>query len=54
MADVNVYSEEMVLKFIMGVEPLSKFDEYVGKIKELGIEEAIAVTQSAVDRFMEN
>ncbi|MCL6459876.1 MAG: extracellular solute-binding protein [Gorillibacterium sp.] len=52
MNDVNTYSEEMITKFIMGVEPLSKFPEYVSNIKKFGIEDGIKIEQDALDRYM--
>lgn len=51
MNDVNTYYEEMVNKFIMGVEPISEFDKFVETIKGMGIEEAISIQQAGLDRF---
>ncbi|MFC3798247.1 extracellular solute-binding protein [Cohnella sp. GCM10012308] len=51
MTDLNTYNSEMTNKFIMGQEPLSKFDDYVKTLKQLGIEEAIKLNQGAYDRF---
>ena len=52
LSTADVYRQEMVLKFIMGVEPLDKFDEYVAELKNMGIETAVSVYQAAYDRFM--
>jgi len=52
MNDVNTYSEEMIVKFIMGVEPIEQFPEYVENLKRFGIEEAIAIQQAALNRYM--
>lgn len=51
MNDINTYTEEMTLKFIMGVEPLDKFDAYVAQIKKLGIDRATQIYQAALDRY---
>jgi len=51
MNDVQTYYDEMIHKFIMGVEPLSNFDSFVNTLKSMGIEEAIAIQQAALDRF---
>ncbi|CAM3608812.1 ABC transporter substrate-binding protein [Marinicrinis lubricantis] len=51
MNDVNTYYEEMINKFIMGVEPLDNFDSFVQTIKGMGIEEAIQIQQAGLDRF---
>ncbi|MHA6483128.1 extracellular solute-binding protein [Paenibacillus sp. strain BS8-2] len=52
MTDLNVYHEEMLLKFIMGTEPLEKFDEYVETLKAMGIEDVIKLEQTALERFL--
>lgn len=52
MTDFNAYSDEMVFKFIMGNEPIEKFDQYIQKCKSLGIDEAINIYQTAYDRYM--
>ncbi|KKO55005.1 extracellular solute-binding protein [Paenibacillus sp. DMB20] len=51
MNDVKTYYDEMVNKFIMGVEPISEFDKFVDTIKGMGIEEAISIQQAGLDRF---
>lgn len=50
-ADLGTYMEEMALKFIIGQEPLSKFDEFVQKIKDMEIEKIIDIRQKQWDRF---
>ncbi len=49
--DISTYSSEMMLKFITGKEPISKFDSFVEQIKSMKIDECIAVYQSAYDRY---
>ncbi|MNI80736.1 hypothetical protein D3C73_1372900 [compost metagenome] len=49
--EVNTYGDEMLLKFIMGAEPMENFDKYVEQMKKLGIEKAIAMQQAALDRY---
>lgn len=51
MSEANTYFREMFLKFVMGVEPLSKWETFVATLKKMGIEEAIKIQQSAYDRF---
>lgn len=51
MNTADVYRNEMVIKFIMGVEPLDKFDDYVAQMEKMGIKDAIAIQQAALDRF---
>ena len=49
--DINTYLEEMVNKFIMGAEPIDKFDAFVSKLKELDIDSLIKARQNALDKF---
>lgn len=51
MTDVNTYSDEMFLKFVMGVEPLEKFDDYVRKVEAFGIAEVIENYNAALERL---
>ncbi|MCK9479087.1 MAG: extracellular solute-binding protein [Firmicutes bacterium] len=50
-SDISSYFEEMQIKFIMGTEPLSKFDEFVSTLKEMGVEELTKVRQAQYDRY---
>jgi putative aldouronate transport system substrate-binding protein len=52
MANVNTYASEMILKFIIGTEPLSNFNNYLNQINSYGFQEAIKLTQAAYDRYM--
>lgn len=51
MSDVEAYRNEMILKFIMGQEPLDKFDEYVNNIKSMNIDRVIEIYTAALDRY---
>jgi len=51
MAEVNTYQREMESKFIIGTEPLSNWDTYVGTIKRLGIDRAIEIQNAALSRY---
>ena len=48
----DVYQNEMVTKFIMGIEPLDKFDEYVEQMEKMHIKDAITIYQGALDRYL--
>ena len=43
---------ESIDKFIMGVEPLDKFDDYVAQVEKMGLADVLAVYQAAYDRYM--
>jgi putative aldouronate transport system substrate-binding protein len=49
--DVDTFVKEMRLKFILGKEPLSKFDDFTAQIRKMGIEDAIKIKQAALDRY---
>ncbi|MGX7418237.1 extracellular solute-binding protein [Carnobacterium gallinarum] len=49
--DLTAYVEQMEAKFITGVEPLSKWDDYVKTINSMGIKEYVATYQEAYDRW---
>lgn len=51
MDDIDTYRDEMVLKFITGKEPLSKYDTYVEQLKKMGIEEVVKIYQDALERY---
>lgn len=51
MSEVNTYYSTMLDKFIMGAEPIEKFDEYVNTMKKMGIDEAIKINQATYDRY---
>ena len=53
LTPIYTYREETVAKLISGKLELSYLDEYFQKMKEMGIEEAISIKQSAYDRYME-
>ncbi len=51
-ADINTYTSEMLMKFIIGQEPLDKFDEYVDNVKQMGVDEVISIYQAMYDRYL--
>jgi putative aldouronate transport system substrate-binding protein len=52
MSQISTYADEMVLKFIMGTEPLSRFDQFVATINSMGLQEVLASEQRAYDRYL--
>lgn len=53
MTNIKTYSDEMILKFIIGTEPLENFDKYMEQLNKYGMQEAIALTQAAYDRYVQ-
>lgn len=51
MQEVDKHVDEVSLKMIMGIEPLSEFDSYIQQLKSMNMEQAIAIQQQALDRY---
>lgn len=51
MNNVETTTDEMMYKYIMGIEPVDSFDNLADTIKGFGIEEAINIYQTAVNRY---
>lgn len=52
MADIDTYVDEMTTKFILGLEPLSKWDTYVDQVKKMGIDKVLEIYQKAYDAWL--
>lgn len=53
MSDIDTYKDEMVTKFITGLEPIENFAQYVESIEAMGIDEATSIKQDQYDRYMQ-
>jgi putative aldouronate transport system substrate-binding protein len=51
MNDINTYSDEMSMRFIMGMEPLGKYDAYVSQLDKMGLDKALKTYQAAYLRY---
>lgn len=51
MNDLNIYTDEMLVKFVMGQASLDQWDSYIAQIKKLRIDEALAVYKAALERY---
>ena len=51
MSDIYTYENEGFLNFIIGATDLSKLDEYVSKMNEMGIQRAIDIYQRSLDKY---
>ena len=49
---ITTYIIQESTKFFTGDRPLSEYDDFVAKIKELGSDEVLAIQQAAYDRFL--
>ena len=51
MTEARLYENEMYVKMIMGIEPISGFDEYVKRMQAIGIGEAEKLYETAYARY---
>jgi putative aldouronate transport system substrate-binding protein len=51
LSEVTTYRDEMFVKFVVGLEPLAGFDEYLKRISAMGVPKALAIQQASLDRF---
>lgn len=51
MTNIIDYVEEMQVKYILGIESFDGYDAFIDRVKNLGIEDAIAAYQLALDRY---
>ncbi len=50
-SEIDTYTQEMTLKFIKGIEPLSGYDKFIEELKRMGVERYIEIHQAALDRY---
>lgn len=51
MLDVTTLVDEMSLKIILGIEPVSAYDQYLAKIKSLKMDRALEIQKTALNRY---
>lgn len=49
--EIDTYRSEMLDKFIMGIEPMNKWDAFAAQIKKMGVQTTIDIYQTALDRL---
>ena len=52
MTSITSYENEMVLKFIMGIEPMYKYDNFISELKARGIDSVLESKQRGYDRYL--
>lgn len=50
-ADLDTYISENIISFVNGDKPLSEWDAYIGQLKVIGLDQAIAIYQEAYDAY---
>lgn len=51
-SNIDTYMYETVSKFVVGDLSLDQFDSFVQQLKDMGIEDCIAIEQAAYDRYL--
>ncbi len=51
-SDIETYTDENIAKFIVGDKSLDEFDSFVDTLYQMGIEDCLAISQAAYDRFV--
>ena len=51
-SDIDTYMDETISKFVVGDLSLDQFDSFVQQLKDMGIEDCIAIEQAAYDRYL--
>lgn len=51
-ADMDTYISEMIQKFVMGIEPLEKYDEFLAQLESMGLSDVLLIKQMQYDRYM--
>lgn len=51
MAEVEKHKDQMVIRFIMGLESVEKFDDFVKDLNRLGLERAMEIQTAALKRY---
>jgi putative aldouronate transport system substrate-binding protein len=52
--EIATYADPMIDKFIMGQEPLSRFDEFTANIKRAGLDQLLVLLNQAYDAYKAN
>ncbi len=51
LENIKTYKDEMLAKFIMGLEPIDNFDSFAEELKKRGADEYVKMMQDAYDRY---
>ena len=52
-SSIKTYVDEELLKFFIGSRPISEFDDFVSRVKQLGIDDMTQLKQQAYGRYEE-
>ncbi len=49
---IDQYAQEMLVKFILGTEPIENFDLYIKELYNLGLDDLLQIKQSSYEKYM--
>ena len=52
LESIDTYKSEMVAKFIMGIEPLDKFEDFRNELYARGLDKFLVYNQEGYERFL--
>lgn len=52
MADINTRVSETLVRIISGQMPMSEFDNMLAEVEGIGLSDAVAIVQAALDRYL--
>ena len=52
MNNINTYVDEKTVRFIMGLEDLAAFDDYLSNLNGFGVDRLLEIYQTAYERYM--
>ncbi len=50
--DIDTYAGEMIMRFIIGAEPMENYDNMIAELHNRGIDRVIEICQSAYERYL--
>lgn len=50
-SDILTYASSMITEFVIGIRPLSEYEDFVQQLYDMGIETCITMKQAALDRY---
>lgn len=50
--ELKSYRNEMLIKFIIGAEPMENYSKFVEQLNKIGLEKALKINQDAYDRYL--
>lgn len=53
VSSITTYKDEMLLKFIMGIEPMENWETFTKELENRGVNDYIQLMQEAYERYQD-